>query len=97
MNKNARIEMLKAMDMICHSFNDERRINFWLAYGIPDGTFTGSSDYGSDVDYLCEDEVFADLMDTFVFICGRAFADYDKEHGQLYFDGIASAQEESAD
>lgn len=91
MNKIERIKMVKAMEFICRSLNDEEVFNGWLLSGVADGDIT----YGSlsveikDPDnldvYISDDEDFADLMDTFL---SRMY--YAQKSGGLCCDGVAS-------
>lgn len=83
MNKEQRYEMIKAMDLIARSFNNEYDIEKWLINGVADGDI--NSDTSADeLEHYMEDENFADLMDTFLWICGKARKD------GLYVDGIVS-------
>ena len=88
MNKYERMKMVAAMEFICRNLNDERAIEAWLIDGVADGDI----DYGDFScnetleDYVEDDEVFADLMDTFVG-CIRFGK---RREGTLYCDGVLS-------
>ena len=87
MNKVERIKMVKAMEYIARQVNDEQVFEPWLIDGVADGDIEyGDLESGADdsaLDY-CDDETFADLMDTFLYVMKRA------NKGGLYCDGIIS-------
>lgn len=87
MDINERIKMLKAMDFIARSFNDERAIHAWLNCGLPDGTMEA----GTLSDYADDDDTFADVMDSFVYVMAT-FCRSNKEEraATLYCDGVCS-------
>ena len=83
-----RIKMIKAMEYIARQINDEDILGRWLVCGVADGDI----DYGDltaeedlAIAYYTEDEHFADLMDTFLWVMGKAY-----KSGGLYCDGLAS-------
>ena len=77
---NERIEMVKAMNIIALHCNDERCIEKWLINGVADGD--------DDFEYYAsDDETFADLMDTFMWVMGRSS---EKRKAHLYCNGVAS-------
>ena len=56
-----RIDMLKSMNTIARSINNESLIHIWLTYGVEDGDLTDEqlfNDYG-------DDKTFADIMALF--------------------------------
>lgn len=84
MNVNKRIEMVKAMEMVARAINDESVFETWLSVGVADGDITENTS-AEDIEYYTDDEIFADLMDTFLIIMENA-----KKSGGLYFDDIVS-------
>ena len=88
MNKVERIRMRKAMEFIVRQVNDEVVFGPWLAIGVADGDIKyGDLEIDIDDDVIldyCEDECFADLMDTFLYVMKRANKD------GLYCDGVIS-------
>lgn len=92
MNTKSRIEMVKAMNTIANSLNNEEFLEIWLLRGVADGDECYE-------DYI-DDKTFADLMATFVRVMGYAINDEDiekedRENGNvvLYCDRIVSKRE----
>lgn len=92
-NLSERIKMVKAMEFICRRINDEDVFECWLANGVADGDI----EYGDlsvettepDTTRYAEDnERFADLMDTFLWVMKKA-----GKSGGLYCDGVVSKEE----
>ncbi len=89
-NYNARIEMVKAMELIARTVNDEEVFELWLVNGVADGDITGSTE-DDDLSYYVEDnDRYADLMDTFLMLMKRAC-----KSGGLYSDNVASKPAEN--
>ena len=89
MNKQERIQMLRAMDTVMRALNDEEIFEIWLIDGIPDGT-TEDSDFAA----FADDITFADIMDTFVFVMGKACSipeSAQERRGTLYCDGVVNS------
>ena len=84
MNEKERIKMLEAMDFIVRHFNDEDAIGVWLTCGLPDGTVESGT-----TNIYTDDESFADIMDSFVYIMSK-FCDPDDRRGTLACDGVLS-------
>lgn len=91
MNRIERLKMVKAMEFICRNINDENYIYAWMSLGVPDGDIE-YGDLSSDTEdmykyaYLIDnDDVFADLMDTFLYAMKKA-----DEDGGLYCDKVVS-------
>jgi len=86
--RKERVELIKAMELIARTVNDESVFMTWLANGIADGDI---NDYTNDeeLDWYTEDERYADLMDTFLELMSEA-----KNSGGLYSDGIISKSKE---
>ena len=83
-NLKERTELVKAMDLIARSLNDEVEICSWWTSGVED-----HDENFDDLDYQWyaeTNERFADLMDTFVWLM-RKGAD---RKGKLYCDGVCS-------
>lgn len=91
MNRIERLKMVKAMEFICRNINDENYIYAWMSLGVPDGDieYGDLSSDPEDMDkyaYLIDnDDVFADLMDTFLYAMKKA-----EEDGGLYCDKVVS-------
>ena len=90
MNSTERLQMVKAMEYICRNLNNEDHIMSWLVDGVADGDI----EYGDlqihendaeDLEYYIEDDRFADLMDTFLYVMHKAY-----KGGGLYCDNIVS-------
>lgn len=97
MYTSERIKLVKAMEFIVRQVNDERAFEPWLSIGVADGDITYGDlqvlpDDSEYFDYYLEDDVFADLMDTFLY-CMRMAA----KSGGLYCDGIVSKDTSSVD
>lgn len=88
MNTQERVNLLFAMDTVVRSLNNETYMVAWLESGVPDGTA-----YEDLIDYT-DDETFADIMDTFVWVMARAttgrFLGEEERRGVLYCDGVVS-------
>lgn len=92
MNKIERVKMVKAMEFIARQVNDENVFMSWLSVGVADGdiAYGDMNPVDEDVEwYAEEDERFADLMDTFLYIMSRAY-----KSGGLYCDNVVSKEEE---
>jgi hypothetical protein len=90
MDKKERIQMLKAMEIIMRNLNDEDLILTWLTDGIPDGTPIDDDEAFED---FTDDVTFADIMDTFVYIMGKACPESEianERKGTLYCDGVVN-------
>ena len=84
MNKTERFEMLKAMELIARSINNEDVFEQWLICGIADGDIDENTTL-EELEYYMDDETYADIMDTFLFVMKRAYKD-----GGLYSDRVVS-------
>lgn len=82
--KKERVELVRAMELIARAVNDESVFMMWLNCGVADGDINESTT-DEELDYYTEDENFADLMDTFLYLMSKA-----KKSGGLYADGIVS-------
>lgn len=82
-----RIEVIRAMETLARSVNDEDVFMEWLIAGVADGDINDNT-ADEELEYYAEDDKFADLMNTFLEIMENA-----KESGGLYCDGILSKSE----
>lgn len=85
-----RIKMIKAMEFICRTVNDEHIADCWLIDGVADGDIepgdlSVNPDDADNLEFYLRDENFADLMDTFLYVMRRAH-----KTGGLYCDGVTS-------
>lgn len=94
MNAPERIKMVKAMEFIARQINDEGVFEGWLIGGVADGDIK----YGDlevrdedreDLAVYIEDESFADLMHTFLYVMSRA-----RRSGGLYCDKVVDMEEQ---
>lgn len=88
MNLKERAEMIRAMDTICRSINDEDVFIGWLIHGVADGDIDENTT-DEDLEWYCEDKTFADLMHYFLILMNRA-----RKSGGLYCDGVVDKEEE---
>lgn len=88
MNRNERIKLVKAMELIARTVNDENVFMTWLIKGVADGDIKeGTSD--EELEYYTEDDELSELMDTFLYVMNKA-----NKSGGLYCDGILSKASE---
>lgn len=88
MNKQKRIEVVKAMETLARSINDERVFLTWLSLGVADGDITENTP-DEELEFYVEDDVsFADLMHTFLRCMNGAY-----KSGGLYVDNVVSKEE----
>ena len=84
MNAKERYEMVRAMEKLARSVNDEYVFEGWLMCGVADGDIDETTT-DLELEYYIEDEHFAELLGTFLRVMARA-----KRSGGLYVDGIVS-------
>lgn len=77
MNKQKRIEVVKALDTIARCVNDEGVFMYWLSMGIADGDIEN----GYAEDYI-DDDSLSDVLGAFMHLMKRA------RTGGLYVDGV---------
>lgn len=82
--RNERVELIRAMELIARTVNDESVFMTWLANGVADGDINDDTD-DEELDWYIEDERYASLMSTFLELMSEA-----KKSGGLYSDGIIS-------
>ena len=87
MNTKERCDLVRAMELLVRSVNNEDYIMTWLRIGVADGDIRPDTT-DEDLEYYIEDDAFADLMDIFLHIMKNAHTD-----GGLYCDGIVSKPE----
>ena len=75
-----RVELVKAMDLLVRSVNNEDLLDPWFMCGVADGDVEND-----DLEYYTEDDNFAELMKLFLNIMSKA-----KSDGGLYFDRVVS-------
>lgn len=84
MNLHERADMIRAMDKIARSINDEEVLETWLVCGVVEGDIDETTT-DEELEWYCEDAEFADIMDTFLHVMSKAY-----KSGGLYFDNIVS-------
>ena len=85
MNKGERIELVRAMECVVRSVNNEEIIDSWLTCGVADGDIDEhTKDYQLE-DYVTDDKDFAALMVLFLEIMKQA-----RKDGGLYCDKVVS-------
>ena len=87
MNKEQRAKMVRAMELLVRSVNDEEQLDIWLRLGVGDGDIdeqTTDQDL-EEMGYL-EDQTYKELMSVFIKTMYLAW-----NEGGLYDDGITSA------
>lgn len=84
MNKKARTELIRAMETVARSINDEEIFEGWLMCGVADGDIDDDTT-DEELEYYIEDTNLADLMGVFLRVISRA-----KRSGGLYLDGVSS-------
>lgn len=92
MNKEERVKLVKAMEYIVRNVNDERVFATWLTDGVADGDIEyGDLSYDPEdedmIDLVEDDDSFADLMDSFLYVMARA-----RKSGGLYCDGVTGGE-----
>ena len=89
MNKQKRIEVVKAMETLARCINDERVFNKWLLCGVAEGDINENTSDEELEFYVEDDKMFADLMQTFLKCMNSAY-----KNGGLYVDKVVSKEEE---
>lgn len=87
-NFKERVSVIRAMDTIVRSLNDEEYVAWWLEDGVPDGEIDeGTAD--EELYWLVDDdESFADIMSTFIKIMRRQ-----PVNGAMWVDNVLSKEE----
>lgn len=87
-NLKERVSVIRAMDTIIRSLNDERDILWWLDSGVPDGEINEETTDEELYWLVDDDESFADIMSTFVKIMRRQ-----PVNGAMWVDNVLSKEE----
>lgn len=88
MNTKERIEVVRAMETLARSINDESVFYRWLLCGVADGDIDENTTDEELEFYVEDDEQFADLMNTFLRCMSSAY-----KTGGLYVDKVVSKEE----
>lgn len=88
MDREARLEAVRAMNTVALMLNDEEVFEEWLEYGVADGDISDDPTQDDDLDYYIEDENFADLLGTFAHMMKVATRGTFGWRGALTCDGI---------
>lgn len=82
---SVRAKMIRSMEYLVRSINNEDIMYSWLLCGVADGDINGQETDEDLTDYYEDDETFAEIMDLFLKLMSKAYKD-----GGLYCDGVAS-------
>ena len=85
MDMKERITALRAMEFLARSVNNEELLEPWLIEGVADGDIDENTTDEELIDYVDNDEFFANIMATFLCVMHGATKD-----GGLYIDGVVS-------
>lgn len=80
-----RIRMVRAMETLARSINNEAMFMPWIVYGVADGDITDETRDEELLSYCEDDEVYGELMGLFL---RRMCAAY--KSGGLYSNGVTS-------
>lgn len=70
-----RVKVLKALDTIAKTLNDEYYLENWFSYGVPDGEIDDTTQDNYLLDYVKNDKDWQNLLDLFVKLIRLASAD----------------------
>ncbi len=87
-NLKERVSVIRAMDTIVHSLNDEEYVAWWLEDGVPDGEIDEETTDEELYWLVDDDESFADIMSTFIKIMRRQ-----PVNGAMWVDNVLSKKE----
>jgi hypothetical protein len=87
-NFKERVSIIRAMDIIVRSLNDEKDILWWLDSGVPDGEINNETTDEELYWLVDDDESFADIMSTFIKIMRRQ-----PVNGAMWVDNVLSKEE----
>ena len=87
-NLKERVSVVRAMDTIVRSLNDERDILWWLDSGVPDGEINEETTDEELYWLVDDDESFADIMSTFIKIMRRQ-----PVNGAMWVNNVLSKEE----
>ena len=88
MNKQERLQAIRAMDTIAKMLNDENEYIWWANMGIPDGEIDETTK-DKEIEWLCDDDIFPDLLFNFCRIFGMK---KEKATGFLYCDNVTGKE-----
>lgn len=83
MNKQYRTQLVRAMELLARTVNDEEVFEGWLMCGVADGDIDETTT-DDELEYYTDDVTFSELMGTFLRLMHRAY-----HNGGLYADGIS--------
>ena len=87
-NLKERVSVIRAMDTIVRSLNDEEYVAWWLENGVPDGEIDEETTDEELYWLVDDDESFADIMSTFIKIMRRQ-----PVNGAMWVDNVLSKEE----
>ena len=87
-NLKERVSVVRAMDTIVRSLNDEGDILWWLDSGVPDGEINEETTDEELYWLVDDDESFADIMSTFIKIMRRQ-----PVNGAMWVNNVLSKEE----
>ena len=87
-NLKERVSVIRAMDTIVRSLNDEEYVAWWLEDGVPDGEIDEETTDEELYWLVDDDESFADIMSTFIKIMRRQ-----PVNGAMWVDNVLSKEE----
>ena len=87
-NLKERVSVIRAMDTIVRSLNDEEYVAWWLEDGVPDGEIDEETTDEELYWLVDDDESFADIMSTFIKIMRRQ-----PVNGAIWVDNVLSKEE----
>ena len=84
MNLTERQAVVKAMDIMVRTINDECIMDSWLMCGVADGDINIDTPINEVDEYYCSDGELGDLLTRFLKLMGKASIN------GLYVDGVVS-------
>jgi len=87
-NLKERVSVMRAMDTVVRSLNDESDILWWLDSGVPDGEINKETTDEELYWLVDNDESFADIMSTFIKIMRKQ-----PVNGAMWVDNVLSKEE----
>lgn len=84
MKAKRRTQVVRAMETLARSVNDEMVFELWLMCGVADGDIDATTE-DEELEYYIDDETFSELMGTFLKVMKNAY-----KSGGLYVDGVVS-------
>lgn len=83
---SVRAKLIRSMEYLVRSLNDEELMEPWLMNGVADGDINGQETDEYLAVYYENDKDFAELMQLFLELMSHAYID----KSGLYCDGVAS-------